>query len=163
MLDLLIISLLLITSIIGFFRGFNKEIRSIMTISLFALISYYFIGNIEVYIKNFISIPQNLYPNYLHPVISLLLIYIFSVLIIYFVNNFLLSFSLFSKNILLDKFLGIFIGFFKGFVFIVIFFLMANYYSFLEYFINFDKNSLFLDYFLKYGVQLNNVWNHWNS
>ena len=163
MLDLLIISLLLITSIIGFFRGFNKEIRSIMTISLFALISYYFIGNIEVYIKNFISIPQNLYPNYLYPVISLLLIYIFSVLIIYFVNNFLLSFSLFSKNILLDKFLGIFIGLFKGFVFIVIFFLMVNYYSFLEYFINFDKNSLFLDYFLKYGVQLNNVWNHWNS
>ena len=163
MLDLLIISLLLITSIIGFFRGFNKEIRSIMTISLFALISYYFIGNIEVYIKNFISIPQNLYPNYLYPVISLLLIYIFSVLIIYFANNFLLSFSLFSKNILLDKFLGIFIGLFKGFVFIVIFFLMSNYYSFLEYFINFDKNSLFLDYFLKYGVQLNNVWNHWNS
>ena len=163
MLDLLIISLLLITSIIGFFRGFNKEIRSIMTISLFAFISYYFIGNIEVYIKNFISIPQNLYPNYLYPVISLLLIYIFSVLIIYFANNFLLSFSLFSKNILLDKFLGIFIGLFKGFVFIVIFFLMSNYYSFLEYFINFDKNSLFLDYFLKYGVQLNNVWNHWNS
>ena len=163
MLDLLIISLLLITSIIGFFRGFNKEIRSIMTISLFALISYYFIGNIEVYIKNFISIPQNLYPNYLYPVISLLLIYIFSVLIIYFVNNFLLSFSLFSKNILLDKFLGIFIGLFKGFVFIVIFFLMVNYYSFLEYFINFDKNSLFLDYFLNFGVQLQNVWNHWNS
>ena len=28
---------------------------------------------------------------------------------------------------------------------------------------NFDNNSLFLDYFLYYGVQLQNVWNHWYS
>ena len=54
-------------------------------------------------------------------------------------------------------------GFFKGFAFIIILFLLLNYYSLLEYFINFDKNSLFLDYFLEYGVQLPYVWNHWYS
>ncbi len=163
MLDLFIIFILLATSTIGFFRGFNKEIRSLMTIIIFALIYYYFIGSIEEFIKKFISIPQNFYPDYLYPLIEVLFIYISSVLIIYFVNSLLFGFSLFSKNILLNKFLGIFVGLFKGLVFITILFFMSNYYSFIEYFINFDKNSLFLDYFLQYGVQLLYVWNHWNS
>ena len=26
---------------------------------------------------------------------------------------------------------------------------------------NFDKSSSFLDYFFKFSVQLQNVWNHW--
>lgn len=163
MLDLLIILVLLVTSVIGFFRGFDKEIRNLMSLITFALIYHFFIKDFDVFIQNLISIPQNFYSKYLYPIISILIIYIISFLIIYFIKNFLFSFSSLSKNILLNKFLGTFMGFLKGFVFIIILFLLANNYSLLEYFINFDKNSLFLDYFLEYGVQLPYVWNHWNS
>ncbi|MAW34559.1 MAG: hypothetical protein CMQ81_00430 [Gammaproteobacteria bacterium] len=163
MLDLLIIFILLITSVIGFFRGFNKEVRNLISLITFAIIYYFFIENFNVFIQGLISIPQNFYPNYSYPIISILIIYIFSVLIVYFTTNFLFGFLFLSKNILPNKFLGIFMGFFKGFAFIIILFLLLNYYSLLEYFINFDKNSLFLDYFLEYGVQLPYVWNHWNS
>ena len=36
-----------------------------------------------------------------------------------------------------------------------------DYYEILYVLENFDKSSSFLDYFLKFSVQLQNVWNHW--
>ena len=54
-----------------------------------------------------------------------------------------------------------FATFFKGFILISALISFLDYYEILYVLENFDKSSSFLDYFLKFSVQLQNVWNHW--
>ena len=72
------------------------------------------------------------------------------------------SFFIF-ENLFFDKFLGMIFGFLKGVVLIATFFSLMFFYDYFDHIKNFDKNSLFLDYFLQYSVQLQDVWNHWYS
>ncbi len=163
MLDLIVLLLLLIFSFLGFFRGFKKESITIINIFIFIFLYYFFISDIEKISRNLLDINKYYYSKYIYYFFSALVLYFIAIFINYSLRNILFGFSFFSENILLNKILGIFAGFFKGFIYITAFLLLANYYSFLEYFLNLDKNSLFLDYFLQYGVQLPYVWNHWNS
>ena len=54
-------------------------------------------------------------------------------------------------------------SFSKGVFIVSVFFSFLKNYEMINFIKDFDDNSLLLDYLLKFSVQLENVWNHWNS
>ena len=163
MIDLIIIFLIFIFSILGFFKGFKKEVKSLITILFFFIFYHFFIDYTIEIISKFIYINDNYYPSLSYQLISLILIYLVSIFLNLLITKVFFGFSFFSQNSLLNRFFGVFIGSVKGLFIIFLLILILSHFNYIEYFVIFDKNSLFLDYFLQYGVQLPYVWNHWNS
>ena len=163
MIDFFIIFLIFIFSVLGFFKGFKKEAKSLITILFFFMFYYFFIDFTIEIISKFIYISDNYYPNLSYQLISLIFIYLVSVFLNFLIMKVFFGFSFFSQNSLLNRFFGIFIGSIKGLFILFLLILILNNFNHIDYLINLDKNSLFLDYFLQYGVQLPYVWNHWNS
>jgi len=149
--------------VLGFFRGLKKEISSIINFSLFFILSYFyadFIGNYLLILSGFDS---QKFPSYANIILGYMLIFIATSLLMFVIRSILFNPSSSFAKTFFDKILGSFFGLIKGLIFIYISFLFLRYYNNLDYITNFDNNSLFLDYFLYYGVQLQNVWNHWYS
>lgn len=163
MLDFFIFIIVLIFSILGFFRGFNKELKSIFVIILFIILYSPLIDYFENYLPGILNITNYNFPDYLYFVFSVFIIYIFTSVLVFIASKIFFKISILSQNILLNKSLGFFAGLIKSVAIIVLILLIADHHNNLDYIINFDKNSLFIDYFLKFGVQLPNVWNHWYS
>ena len=88
---------------------------------------------------------------------------IFSKFFVSSVGKFIFNSSSLISNVFLDKFFGIFFGFIKGVILLTTVFQIIMYYENFHFITDFDNNSLFLDYFLQFGVQLQHVWNHWYS
>ena len=162
MIDIILLFLVFTFSALGFFKGFKKEVKSLITILFFFIFYHFFIDYAIEIISNFIYIEDNYYPNLSYQLISLILIYLVSIFSNHLIMKVFFGFSFFSQNSLLNRFFGVFIGSVKGFFIIFLLILILNHFNYIDYFVNFDINSLFLDYFLQYGVQLPYVWNHWN-
>ena len=163
MIDFFILAMLFIFLILGFFRGLKKEITSIINFSLFFIVSYFYADFLGNYLISFSGFDSKYLPSYVHLILGYLLIFIATSVLIFVIRSILFNPSSSLGNTFFDKIFGSFFGLIKGLIFICISFLLLNYYDHLDYITNFDNNSLFLDYFLHYGVQLQNVWNHWNS
>jgi len=163
MIDFLILVALFIFLVLGFFRGLKKEIFSIMNFSLFFIVSYFYADFIGTYLINFSGFDSKNIPSYGSLMLGYLLIFITTSTLMLLIRSILFSPSSCFGTTLFDKIFGSFFGLIKGLIFICISFLFCSYYDNLNFITTFDNNSLFLDYFLHYGVQLQNVWNHWNS
>ena len=163
MIDFFILVVLFIFLVLGFFRGLKKEIFSIINFSLFFIISYFYAGFISTFLINFSGFDSKNIPTYASLILGYLLIFITTSTLILLIRSILFSPSSSFGTTLFDKIFGSFFGLFKGLIFICTTFLFCSYYDNLDFITTFDNNSLFLDYFLHYGVQLENVWNHWNS
>ena len=163
MLDIFIFILLVIFSLLGFMRGFKKELYSVVSLFLFIFISYFYASFIGKYIFNFIDYDLDIFPQYSYLIIGCIIVLIFSKFFVSSVGKFIFNSSSLISNVFLDKFFGIFFGFIKGFVLLATVFLIMMHYESFHLITDFDNNSLFLDYFLKFGVQLQHVWNHWYS
>ena len=96
-------------------------------------------------------------------IVGALFLYLFTVFLIYIIVKFFLASFILLENALVSKILGLILGLIKGIILISYFFIIVIYYDYLENIYTFDKNSLFLEYFLKFSVQFNHVWNHWYS
>ena len=163
MLDFIVFVLLIIFLIIGFFKGFKNELTSIINITLFLIISYYYGNYFGYYLFSLINIDEVYFPAYLYLIIGCIFIYIFTSIIFYLFKKIIFKSFFISENLFFDKFLGMILGFVKGIILVSAFFSLMVYYDYFNNIINFDNNSLFLDYFLQYSVQLQDVWNHWYS
>ena len=163
MLDFIVFVLLIIFLIIGFFKGFKNELTSIINITLFLIISYYYGNYFGYYLFSLINIDETYFPSYLYLIIGCIFIYIFTSIIFYLFKKIIFKSFFISENLFFDKFLGMILGFVKGIILVSAFFSLMVYYDYFNNIINFDNNSLFLDYFLQYSVQLQDVWNHWYS
>ena len=163
MIDFFILVALFIFLVLGFFRGLKKEIFSIINFSLFFIVSYFYADFIGTYLINFSGFDSSNIPSYTNLILGYLLIFITTSTLMLLIKSIFFSPSSSFGTTLFDKILGSFFGLIKGLIFICISFLFCSYYDDLDFITNFDNNSLFLDYFLHYGVQLQNVWNHWNS
>ena len=163
MIDFFILAMLFIFLILGFFRGLKKEITSIINFSLFFIVGYFYADFLGSYLISVSGFDSKYLPSYVHLILGYLLIFIATSVLIFVIRSILFSPPSSLENTFFDKIFGSFFGLIKGLIFICISFLLLNYYDHLDYITNFDNNSLFLDYFLHYGVQLQNVWNHWYS
>jgi len=163
MIDFFILAMLFIFLILGFFRGLKKEITSIINFSLFFIVGYFYADFLGSYLISVSGFDSKYLPSYGNLILGYLLIFIATSVLIFVIRSILFSPPSSLENTFFDKIFGSFFGLIKGLIFICISFLLLNYYDHLDYITNFDNNSLFLDYFLHYGVQLQNVWNHWYS
>ena len=163
MLDIFIFISLAIFLLLGFIRGFKKELYSVLSLFLFIVISYYYANFIGKYILNFIDYDLDSISQYSYLVIGCIIILISSKFFVSSIGRFIFNSSPLISNIFLDKFFGIFFGFIKGVVLLTTFFLTMIHYENFYLVTDFDNNSLFIDYFLQFGVQLQHVWNHWYS
>ena len=163
MIDFFILAILFIFLVIGFFRGLKKEIFSIINFSLFFIVSYFYADFIGNYLLIFSGFDSKNLPSYANIILGYILIFIATSLLMFVIRSILFNPSSSFGNTFFDKIFGSFLGLIKGLIFICISFLLLKNYNNIDYITDFDNNSLFLDYFLYYGVQLQNVWNHWYS
>ena len=158
--DYFLLFLILISFILGFISGFYKQLLGVLFYIFIFLSLALFYSHITAYISNTIELNNNLFfGNYSAiDLISFTLVIIFFYIVfqiaLRFNNN---SFSSFKYH-LISGFLAIF----KNFLILsyILFIINLNT-SFIDNF--FSGNSLLLGYFLNFGVQLDNVWNYWNS
>ena len=163
MLDIFIFIFFSIFLLFGFIRGFKKELYSVVSVFLFIVTSYYYANFIGKYIFNFIDYDLDSISQYSYLIIGCIIILIISKFFVSSIGRFIFNSSSLISNIFLDKFFGIFFGFIKGVVLLTTIFLMIMHYGNFHLITDFDNNSLFIDYFLQFGVQLQHVWNHWYS
>ena len=117
MLDIFIFILLVIFSLLGFMRGFKKELYSVVSLFLFIFISYFYASFIGKYIFNFIDYDLDIFPQYSYLIIGCIIVLIFSKFFVSSVGKFIFNSSSLIGNVFLDKFFGIFFGFIKGVIF----------------------------------------------
>ena len=163
MLDIFIFIFLAIFLLLGFMKGLKKELYSLVSLFLFIVVSYFYGNIIGKYISNFVDYDLDSFPQYFYLIIGCIIVFISSKFFVFSVGRFIFNSSSLISNIFLDKFFGIFFGFIKGVVLLSAVFSMMMHYENFHLITDFDNNSLFLDYFLQFGVQLQHVWNHWYS
>ncbi len=161
MLDIFILIVLFIFIIFGFLRGFKKEITSTLNIISILFLSFLYANDFGLYITKKLKFFDLDIPVFVFTIIGSISIFIISSAFFYFLGRILLYPFLNFENKFFDKSLGIIFSFFKGFILISAFISLLDYYEILYVLENFDKSSSFLDYFLKFSVQLEDVWNHW--
>ena len=161
MLDIFILIVLFIFIIFGFLRGFKKEIISTLNIISILFLSFLYANDFGLYITKKLKFFDLDIPVFVFTIIGSISIFIISSAFFYFLGRILLYPFLNFENKFFDKSLGIIFSFFKGFILISALISLLDYYEILYVLENFDKSSSFLDYFLKFSVQLKNVWNHW--
>ncbi len=162
-LDLFILIILIIFSTFGFFRGYKKEVKNLVNIFIFIILSYFFARDIGNYLISFLNLDLTNYPKFSNLIIGFILIFIISAILTFIFSRTFLAISYSLNNIFLDKTLGLLFGFLKGIVIIMLFVAFFDYFKYLDLSNSIYKNSLFVEYFFKIGVQLEHVWNHWNN
>tara|TARA_Y100000590_G_C15731643_1_gene1017253 strand:- start:833 stop:1354 length:522 start_codon:yes stop_codon:yes gene_type:complete len=156
--------------LLGFFRGGMKEISSLFLYLIVTLFSLKYMSALAGYLYNY-EIIKNLildytsdnYVIYVKNSISFLLILLTSFILVFFARELFFSKIIIFNNFILNRFVGAIFGFFKAFLFIVIFTLLFDQYYSGNIITIFGNNSLWLEFFYNYSVQLENVWNYWNS
>ena len=161
MLDIFILIVLFIFIIFGFLRGLKKEIISTLNTISILFLSFLYANDFGLYITKKLKFFDLDIPVFIFTIVGSISIFIISSIFFYFLGKILLYPFLNFENKFFDKFLGIIFSFFKGFILISALISFLDYYEILYVLENFDKSSSFLDYFLKFSVQLQNVWNHW--
>ena len=81
-----------------FFKGFKKEVKSLITVLLFFMFYYFFIDYTIKIISKFIYISDNYYPNLSYQLISLIFIYLVSVFLNFLIMKVFFGFSFFSQK-----------------------------------------------------------------
>ena len=161
LLDIFLLTTLFIFIIFGFLRGFKKEIISTLNIISILFLSFLYANDFGSYIAKELKFFDLDTPVFIFTIIGSISIFIISSVFFYFLGKILLYPLLNFENNFFDKSLGIIFSFFKGFLLISALISVLDYYEMLYVLENFDKSSSFLDYFLKFSVQLKDVWNHW--
>ena len=163
MIDFFIFIILLIFLIFGFVRGFYKEIKSIITLLIWFFLSFQYADYIGKYCISYFQINDTNFPFYLNAILGCIILYIFVLLLVFIIGKILFESTTLLNNFFLNKVLGSFVSLMKAILLITVSILLIQHYGYFDFFMNFAENSLFLDYFLKFGVQLQHVWNHWYS
>ena len=163
MIDFFIFIILLFFLIFGFVRGFYKEIKSIITLLIFFFLSFQYADYIGKYCISYFQINDTNFPFSLNVILGCIILYIFVLLIVFIIDKILFESTTLLNNFFVNKVLGSFVSLMKAILLITVSILLIQYYGYFDFFMNFAENSLFLDYFLKFGVQLQYVWNHWYS
>ena len=161
MLDIFVLVILFIFIIFGFLRGLKKEITSTLNIISILFLSFLYSNDFGLYITKKLKFFDLDIPVFVFTIIGSISIFIISSVLFYFLGKILLYPLLNFENKFFDKSLGIIFSSFKGLILISAMISFLDYYEILYVLKNFDKSSSFLDYFLKFSVQLKNVWNHW--
>jgi len=162
-LDLFILITLIIFSSLGFFRGFKKEIRSLINLFLFIILSYFFAKDIGNYSISFLNLDLANYPKSSNLIIGFILTFIISTILSFIFSSMFQIISQSLNNIILDRILGLLFGLFKGTIIFILFIAFVDYFNYLDLSNSLYKNSFFMEFFFKFGVQLEYVWNHWNT
>tara|TARA_B100000287_G_scaffold435061_1_gene501648 strand:+ start:1206 stop:1727 length:522 start_codon:yes stop_codon:yes gene_type:complete len=168
--DILVYITLFFFILLGFFRGGIKEISSFFLYFIVTLLSFKYMSALGEYFYNY-EIIKNLildyfsdnYIIYAKYSISFLLILSTSFALVFFIRELFFSKIIIFNNFILNRFLGAFFGFFKACLFIIIFTLLVDQYYSSDITTIFGNNSLWLEFFYNYSVQLENVWDYWNS
>ena len=163
MLDFCIFIFLVIFLLLGFLRGLKKEFNSLINLFLFITISYFYANFIGRYIFSLIDYDSSNFSQYSYPIVGCIIVFFSTKIFISFISRIFFNSYDLINNIFFDKFFGVIFGLCKGVVLLSTFFLTMRHYDNFHLITNFDNNSLFLDYFLHFGVQLQHVWNHWYS
>ena len=159
MLDVIIFLFFIFFVILGFFNGFRNEVKSLLNICIFFTLTFFYSLSLGKFIIDFFGFSSSVLPQFFISIIGFISSLIFSIFISHLISSVFFS----VNNFYVDSLFGSIIGFLKGIVFLTLFLLFVNYYNYLSYIENIDNNSLFLEYFLRFGVQLQDVWNNWNS
>ena len=77
MIDFFIFIILLIFLIFGFVRGFQKEIKSIIALFIFVVLSFKYADFIGNYCINYFQINNAYIPSYLYSILGGIILYIF--------------------------------------------------------------------------------------
>lgn len=158
--DYFLLFLILISFILGFISGFYKQLLGVLFYIFIFLSLALFYSHFTAYISRTIELNNNLvFGNYgVIDIITVTLVIIFFYIVFQIALRFNKnSFSSFKYH-LISGFLAIF----KNCLLLsyLLFIINLNT-SLIDNF--FSGNSLLLGYFLNFGVQLDNVWNYWNS
>ena len=102
MIDIILLFLVFIFSVLGFFKGFKKEVKSLITILFFFIFYHFFIDYTIEIISKFIYINDNYYFNLSYQLVSLILVYLVSIFLNHLVMKVFFGFSFFSQNSLLN-------------------------------------------------------------
>ena len=154
--DYFLLFLILISFILGFISGFYKQLLGV----LFYIFIFLSLALFYSHLSRTIELNNNLvFGNYgVIDIITITLVIIFFYIVFQIALRFNKnSFSSFKYH-LISGFLAIF----KNCLLLsyLLFIINLNT-SLIDNF--FSGNSLLLGYFLNFGVQLDNVWNYWNS
>ena len=163
MLDFFIFIILAVFIFFGFLRGAKKEITSALNTISFIFLSYIYANSFGFYLTKKTNVYDSDIPDLLITVFGVILIFIFSSIFFYFLRKTLFNYFFNFENIIFDKFFSMVFSFLKGIFIVSVFFSFLENYEMINFIKDFDDNSLLLDYLLKFSVQLENVWNHWNS
>ena len=163
MLDFIIFIILAVFIFFGFLRGAKKEVTSTLNTISFIFFSYIYANSFGYYVTKKTNIYDSDIPDLLITVFGVILIFIFSSIFFYFLRKILLNYLFNFENIVFDKLFSMLFSFSKGIFIVSVFFSFLENYEMINFIKDFDDNSLLLDYLLKFSVQLENVWNHWNS
>ena len=183
MIDFFIFIILLIFLIFGFVRGFYKELKSFVTLLVGSSLIFQYLtqgkhryaDDFREYLISLFQINDINFPVYLDAIVGCIILYIFVSLVTFIFCKIVFKYSGFVSDMLnhifFSRVLGSFASLMKGILLITVSIIFIQHYSYFVFFeaslkthlMNFSENSLFLDYFLNFGVQLQDVWNHWYS
>ncbi len=163
MLDFFIFIILAVFIFFGFLRGAKKEITSALNTISFIFLSYIYANSFGFYLTKKTNFYDSDIPDLLITFFGFIIIFILSSIFFYFLRKTLFNYFFNFENIIFDKFFSMVFSFLKGIFIVSVFFSFLENYEMINFIKDFDDNSLLLDYLLKFSVQLENVWNHWNS
>ena len=119
--DILIISIILISSIVAAFRGFVKEIFSLFSWVFSIIISFHFFTDFKIILAEYVN------QKIIIDVIAFGLPFLISLFICHLISNWLSPKFNTSEVLFFDKFIGFIFGCFRGIFIVVLLFLGFKY------------------------------------
>ena len=119
--DILIISIILISSIVAAFRGFVKEIFSLFSWIFSIIISFHFFTDFKIILAEYVN------QKIIIDVIAFGLPFLISLFICHLISNWLSPKFNTSEVLFFDKFIGLIFGGFRGILIVVLLFLGFKY------------------------------------
>ena len=119
--DILIISIILISSIVAAFRGFVKEIFSLFSWVFSIIISFHFFTDFKIILAEYVN------QKIIIDVIAFGLPFLISLFICHLISNWLSPKFNTSEVLFFDKFIGLIFGGFRGILIVVLLFLGFKY------------------------------------
>ncbi|MFA7689142.1 MAG: CvpA family protein [Bacilli bacterium] len=163
--DIIFVLIIILSGVIGYFKGFFRELYSIINIFI-SLLLMYLINNVIGFhiLSNFIQTNVKagncesieLVDKYLTPILSGIVLYILIYIILSIVIKYLIKKNLIPNNKEILRILGVTLSLFKGIIFITFISFLLSFTTLTKDFNVYEKSSL-TSVFLKINPPLNNL------